>query len=210
MSCMFFLGLVQKEKEKARYAGPMDCGQHSIYLRLTQHDSPTNCCPRRAISRVQDLNYVRCTETMALDAYFIARNWQAPFTWERAGKITHGHESATLGRNRPLRYRRGRLGSISHPMRRCPIIIGAQALLNCIPIQPGPALKSMMSCLVGGVVSYPGPAYTTYELPMRLTSCATIQFSSQLYGYMGVKTTPPVTLVVQSDLSAGLNGTSIP
>lgn len=40
----------------------------------------------------------------------------------------------------------------------------------------------MMSCLVGGVVSYPGPAYTTYELPMRLTSCATIQFSSRRYG----------------------------
>lgn len=80
-ACLFYsFGLVQKEKEKNRYAGPMGCGQHSIYLRLTQHDSPTNCCPRRAVSRVQDPNNVRCTEMVALDAYFIARKLTDSFT----------------------------------------------------------------------------------------------------------------------------------
>lgn len=153
-------GLVQKEKERGIVTQALRT-RPPFYLppTYTTYESPTNWCPRLTYHRSRSRSKQPAMHKNDVPwTHFRRTRLTGSFVHgSKAGKKTHGQKiPPLLRRNRPFRYRQGILGSIFHPIRRCPIIIGAQVLLDCIQIQSSP-----VSYLPGPNNQYPH----TYTAP---------------------------------------------
>ncbi|KAI2617298.1 hypothetical protein GGS26DRAFT_408060 [Hypomontagnella submonticulosa] len=167
MSCMSRLS-TKKRKGGNCYAGPTDAAAILFTSDLHSIDAPTNCCPKltyQSHSRSKLPYHMQEDDDLEL-LFPLHENWVVRFAYgdEPARKVMV-RKSATLRRNRPLMYRRGILGSIFHPMRRCPIINIAQVLLDCIPIQPGP-----VSYLHGQTIKKKRSIHTPVPPPSTLSA----------------------------------------